>query len=255
MPTHDRGDTVPAAFGGLVFEEVVRHCLEAGLVEGKRLTVDGTAVRANASSQSRVPREELGEVAKLSRTVREYLEEVVQENPVGDPGDREPTPTSAAARYVSATDPEACWAGKGGPAVPSYYDHYLIDNAHGIILGVEATPARFRQEMLAARRMLEQAKGRWGICPESLGADKAYGSGEFLGWLLEQKVQPYIPVIDRRQQTRRYFTRDQFQYDPRENAYRCPQGQMVRYRGLAVPTQSYVYRTTESQCRECPVKR
>jgi hypothetical protein len=38
--------------------------------------------------------------------------------------------------------------------VPSYYDHYLIDNAHGIILGVEATPARFRQETLAARRML-----------------------------------------------------------------------------------------------------
>jgi hypothetical protein len=29
----------------------------------------------------------------------------------------------------------------------------------------------------------------------------------------------------------------------------------VRYRGLAVPTQSYLYRTTESQCRGCPVKR
>jgi len=238
-----------------VFEEVVRRCLEAGLVEGKRLTVDGTAVRANASSQSRIPREELGEMAKLSRTVREYLEEVAQENPVGDPGDREPTPSSAAARFVSATDPEACWAGKGGPAVPSYYDHYLIDNAHGIILGVEATPARFRQEMLAARRLLEQVKGRWGICPESLGADKAYGSGEFLAWLLERKVQPHIPVIDRRHQTPRYFTQDYFQYDPGENAYRCPQGQMVRYRGLAMPTQSYVYRTTESQCRGCPVKR
>ena len=189
-----------------VFEEVVRRCLEAGLVEGKRLTVDGTAVRANASSQSRVRRQELGEVAKLSKTVREYLAEVEQENPVTDPDDRQPTPTSAAARFVSTTDPEACWAGKGGPAVPSYYDHYLIDNAHGIILGVEATPARFRQEMLAARRMLEQVKGRWGICPESLGADKAYGSGEFLAWLLERKVQPHIPVIDRRHQTPRYFT-------------------------------------------------
>jgi transposase len=238
-----------------VFEEVVRRCLEAGLVEGKRLTVDGTAVKANASSQSRVPRQELEEVAKRSQTVREYLAEVAEENPVTDPGDREPTPTSAAARFVSATDPEACWAGKGGPAVPSYYDNYLIDNAHGIILGVEATPARFRQEMLAARRMLEQVKGRWGICPESLGADKAYGSGEFLAWLLERRIQPHIPVIDRRHQTPRYFTQDQFQYDPGENAYRCPQGQMVPYRGPSVPTQSYVYRTTESQCRECPVKR
>jgi transposase len=238
-----------------VFEEVVQRCLEAGLVEGKRLSVDGTAVTANASPQSRVPREELAEVAKLSRTVREYLAEVGRENPVSDPGDRPPTPNSAAARWVSATDPEACWAGKGGPAVPSYYDHYLIDNAHGIILGVEATPARFRQEMLAARRMLEHVKGRFRICPESLGADKAYGSGEFLTWLLEQKIQPHIPVIDRRHQTAGYFTQDQFQYDSRENAYRCPQGQLLRYHGLSVSTQSYIYRTTESQCRECPVKR
>jgi transposase len=90
-----------------VFEEVVRRCMEAGLVEGKRLTVDGTAVTANASSQSRVQRQELAELAKVSRTVREYLAEVAQENPVTDPGDRPPTPTSVAAHFVSATDPEA----------------------------------------------------------------------------------------------------------------------------------------------------
>jgi hypothetical protein len=133
--------------------------------------------------------------------------------------------------------------------------HYLVDNAHGIILGVAATPARFRKEMLAARRMLEQVKGQWGICPESLGADKAYGSGEFLAWLLERHIQPHIPVMDRRHQRPRYFTQEQFQYDPEENAYRCPQGQRVRYRGLGVLTQSYLYRTTESQCRACAVKR
>ena len=34
-----------------VFEEIVRRCVEAGLVEGKRLTVDGTVVAANASPQ------------------------------------------------------------------------------------------------------------------------------------------------------------------------------------------------------------
>src|SRR5215470_15097045 len=109
--------------------------------------------------------------------------------------------------------------------------------------------------MLAARRMLGQVKERLGICPESLGADKAYGSGEFLAWLLEQKIQPHIPVIDRRHQTGRYFTQHRFQYDTGENAYRCPQGLMLRYRGLSVSNQSYIYRTTESQCRECPVKK
>jgi transposase len=40
-----------------VFEEIVRRCLEAGFVEGRNVAVDGTLVGANASQQSRVPRE------------------------------------------------------------------------------------------------------------------------------------------------------------------------------------------------------
>src|SRR5215469_3657094 len=34
-----------------VFEEIVRRCVQAGLVEGKDLAVDGTMVEANASPQ------------------------------------------------------------------------------------------------------------------------------------------------------------------------------------------------------------
>jgi transposase len=65
-----------------VFEEIVRRCLEAGLVEGKRLTVDGTMVTADASPQRGTKPEQLGEVAKVSRTVREYLADLARENPV-----------------------------------------------------------------------------------------------------------------------------------------------------------------------------
>src|SRR5437899_5904651 len=36
-----------------VFAEIVRRCLEVGLVEGKNLAVDGTLVGANAGQQSR----------------------------------------------------------------------------------------------------------------------------------------------------------------------------------------------------------
>src|SRR5438128_854422 len=49
-----------------VFEEIVRRCLEAGLVEGQNLAVDGTLVGADASRQSRVRREQLQEVAHVS---------------------------------------------------------------------------------------------------------------------------------------------------------------------------------------------
>src|SRR5215831_8939839 len=120
---------------------------------------------------------------------------------------------------------------------------------------VEATQARFRQETLAARRMLTQVEERFGVCPEGVETDKAYGSGEFLACLLERSIQPYIPVIDLRHQTRRRFTLDQFQYDPVENVFRCPQGQMLRYRGMDHQAQGHIFQTAESQCRGCPVKK
>jgi hypothetical protein len=65
--------------------------------------------------------------------------------------------------------------------------------------------------------MVEQVQK---LQPERLGADKAYGSGLFLEWLLAQGVKPHIPLIDRRHQTHGCFTRDQFRYDPARNVYR-----------------------------------
>ena len=106
-----------------IFEEIVRRCLEAGLVEGKRLTVDGTMVTANASPQRGTTPERLGEVAKDSRTVRDYLADLARENPVSEDKEK-PAARLVAARYVSTTDPDACWASKlGGRGVPSYLNH------------------------------------------------------------------------------------------------------------------------------------
>lgn len=226
-----------------VFEEIVRRCLAAGLVEGKNLAVDGTMVGANASRQSRVPREQLQETAQVSRTVRQYLAELEQANPVSD------------TEMVSTTDPDAIYATKGsGRAIMAYYDNYLIDTTSRVILGVEATPALFHQEAVAARKMLEGV-AQFGIQPESLGADKGYGSGEFLAWLLKRGVQPHIPVIDRRHQTGGRFTRDQFRYDPALNVYHCPEGKLLPYRGLSRTTQGYVYQASESDCQGCPQKK
>jgi transposase len=232
-----------------VFEEIVQRCWEAGLVEGRNLAVDGTLVGANASRESRVPRERLGEFAQVSRTVQEYLTELEQQNPVSDQEER-----AMPQQTVSTTDPDAAWAVKNGSATLGYFDNYLVDTASRVILSVEATPARFRQETLAARRMLEQV-ARLGIHPQDLAADKAYGSGEFLAWLLERNIQPHIPVIDRQHQTQGRFTREHFRYEPKENAYYCPEGKPLRYRGQSRSSQGYLYCATEKHCQGWPQKR
>jgi transposase len=84
-----------------VFEEIVRRCMAAGLVEGRRLTVDGTMVYANASPHHRVSREQLAEVAQVSRTVPEYLADLERQNPVAEPLP-EPPPASGIMSAVAA---------------------------------------------------------------------------------------------------------------------------------------------------------
>src|SRR6202171_1163913 len=64
-----------------LFEEIVRQCVEVGLVQGKHLSVDGCFVEAHAAKESRIPREQLVEAAQVHHTVRQYLEELEQENP------------------------------------------------------------------------------------------------------------------------------------------------------------------------------
>jgi Transposase DDE domain len=152
---------------------------------------------------------------------------------------------------VSSTDPDAAWAVTRGPATLGYYDNHLVDTTSRVILSVDATPARFRQEVLAARRMLERV-GQFGVRPQNLTADKAYGSGEFLSWLLECNIQPHIPVIDRRRQTQGHFTREQFRYESKENVYYCPEGKPLRYHGQSLGSQGYLYCSTKAKCNECP---
>src|SRR4030095_15260074 len=43
-----------------LFEQIVRQCVEVGLVQGLHLSVDGSFVEANAAKESRIRREQLG---------------------------------------------------------------------------------------------------------------------------------------------------------------------------------------------------
>jgi len=62
-------------------------------------------------------------------TVRQYLQELEQQNPA-----EEPVHTQ---NQVSTTDPDSTYATKGGtPARLGCYDNYLVDNHSCVIVGV-----------------------------------------------------------------------------------------------------------------------
>jgi len=173
-----------------LFEQIVRQCVEVGLVQGKHLSVDGSFVEANAAKESRIPREQLAEAAQVQQTVRQYLKEVAEQNPVEEPVHEQD--------QVSTTDPDSTYATKGGtPARLGYYDNYLVDNDSCVIVGVQATAARMSQETVAAQDMLTRFVQRQGRKPASIAADATYGNGEFLQWLLDRGITPYMHARQR----------------------------------------------------------
>jgi transposase len=251
-----------------LFERIVQQCMNVGLLKGTDLSVDSTQIRADASPDRTITREQLPEVAKVNRTVREYVEQVERENVVGQPAETSDpsspeveekpelrrTYRNSPPMKISTTDPEAALSSKRGVSEFAYYDNYLIDSRSCIIAGVMATPARLSQEIIAARQMLERAKERFGLQPVSVTADKSYGTGEFLSWLSNRRMTPYIPVLDRKQQTKGFYTQHQFTRVPEENAYRCPAGHLLRYIGLSRGAQGFTYSAKPSQCGNCSLK-
>ena len=155
---------------------------------------------------------------------------------------------------MSPTDPQAAFTCKHGPGRFAYAINPLLDLDTDCILDVEATPARFSVEVAATRTPLSRVKEKLGIAPVSLAADKAYGNGPLLGWLVAQGVTPYVPVIDRTRQRDGFFTRDAFTYDREADAYRCPADKPLSYMGTVHTSRVRRYRSRASDCAACPLK-
>src|SRR3984893_15754412 len=90
----------------------------------------------------------------------------------------------------------SCTRCSPAPFTAHYYDNYLVDNQSCVIVGVQATAARMSQETVAAKDMIDRF-ARWqGREPESVVADATYGNGEFLQWLMERGITPYMRTRD-----------------------------------------------------------
>ena len=227
-----------------LFERIVEQCLQAGLVKGEQMSVDGSFIMANADHHSRIPREQLAEAAKVNYGARKYLEELEQENGGGEPVHQQDK--------VSTTDPDATYMTKGNRAAElGYFDNYLIDNESCVIVGVQATAARLSQESAAARDMIERYRERYGRLPQSLAADNTYGNGELLQWLDDRGITPYIRVKECPTPTRDLYGIEKFTYQPEENCYICPEGKPLKYVGINKLNRTHTYHSTAKRCRGC----
>ena len=231
-----------------LFERIVKQCVEVGLVRGKELSVDGSFIEANAAKESRIPREQLAEAAEVHYAVGQYLQELEQQNPVEEPVHEQD--------QVSTTDPDSTYATKGGtPARLGYYDNYLVDNASCVIVGVQATAARMSQETVAAQDMITRFAAWQGREPESVAADTTYGNGEFLQWLADRSITPYMRTRDSiHRKNSPFYGPERFTYEPENNRYICPAGQPLNYGGRSHRNRAWTYIGTRKRCGACSLR-
>ena len=230
-----------------LFERIVDQCINAGLVKGENMSVDGSLILANANTDSRVPREQLAEAAKVNYGARKYLEELEQQNGDGEPVHQQ--------EKVSTTDPDATYATKHGrPAELGYFNNYLIDNQSCVIVGVQATSARLSQESAAARDMITRFYERQGRYPQSVAADTTYGNGEMLQWLDDRAIKPFIRVKESPNPTKDLYGIEKFTYVPEEDCYICPEGKPLKYVGINKLNRVHTYHSTAKRCRGCTQK-
>jgi transposase len=235
-----------------VFEQVLKSCIDEGLVGGEGFAVDASVVKADASRQRH--HEDDDDWGAGSPAISEYLE--------GLRIDDSRTPT--APKKVSQTDPAARWtAAPGGPAFYAYSTNYLIDTDNGIIVDVEATPAHRTQEVWSTQTMIERVKDRVGLETKKLIGDTAYGTAEFLGWMVDDKgIEPHVPIWEKGERADGTLSRSDFVFDEAADHYTCPNGKLLErfHRNFKTPRSGITkanainYRSRQSDCVACPFK-
>ncbi len=93
----------------------------------------------------------------------------------------------------------------------AYSDNYLIYTDHGIIVDADASRSNKPAEVGAMRKLLDRAENRFGLKPDWVAADTAYGSTDNLVRLaLKRKILPFIPVFDKGERKDGTFSRSDF---------------------------------------------
>lgn len=244
LPHHSVLSKARARWGSAIFEKLfirtVGACLAAGLVEGKKIHVDGSLITANAAMDSII----CGSPALLTALRKTYQQEAAKlEEPLTD-------------SRMSTTDPDAQLAKRPGqPTRLRYKEHRVVDDAKGVITAQVTTGGAVPEdEQLMG--LVEQHHLHTGVAAETVVADSQYGTaGNYLA-CADRGIQAHMAdwKVQHQGGTHTQFGPDQFRYDPVTDTYQCPGGKTL-YRYRKRPDRpTWEYKAARSVCVQCPLR-
>jgi len=249
IPDHSVLSKARRRWGTEIFERLfvrsVEQCVAAGLVEGHKLHIDASLVRADASLNSVVSQAALRTMGKLDE-LKEW------EAPSGG------TEGKINESHRSTTDPESSMVrhGRSAKAVPSYKSHRAIDDASGVITAVSTTTGAVDEatELIA---LLEQSQENTGRSPGVAVADSRYGHSANFIELARREVRAHVADLRSKQRNHRQqgiYGAGRFTYDGKSDSFQCPADKTLKRHHFHAQRGYYEYRTKRGTCAGCELR-
>lgn len=238
------------------FERIVWQCVEAGLVDGRKLFMDGSLIDANASNNSVVRHQDMRLcLIKSYRTLESRLED---QDAKCDNDDSTPKSGRANRKHVSTTDPDASVVRMGkGKSKLRYQIHRGVDERAEIITATEVTPG----EVNEAHRMtalVNQHQENTEEKVETVVADSKYGTIDNYLSCHELEIASHFESFDKshRNSGRRkgIFSASEFTYNAAEDLFICPAGELLTRRSYYKKRNHYEYSAGPKVCGGCRLR-
>lgn len=186
-----------------LFDDTVKYAKTEGLVS-THWSVDGTLVRADASHKSFAPIEVYQSTDEYKKVIRGKSDKkdtsVQKDSDTGNPTVNWHGQKRSNATHRSKTDPDCRLATKSSheAALPSYNVNGVMENRNRILVGIGVeTPQGPASERSGALGLIDRAKRRLKLKPESVGGDKGFFEKKFIKGLLQRNIHPHVAVHSR----------------------------------------------------------
>ena len=160
-------------------------------------------------------------------------------------------------KHISQTDPQAELARtKTGRTELSYKEHRLVDDAHGVICAVVATPGS-AGDAAQLPALIEQHQATTGLKLDSVtvAGDHHYGSASNYLYCEKQGISAHLASSSAQLKARGQFAVEEFIYDVQSDRLRCPAGHHLVFHQHRTEEQVKVYLIENPQlCAQCPLR-
>ena len=214
-------------------EESIRRDMEA---------MDAADRQEDAGSRSKSIRL-AGKVAELKRQMQRFR-------------DMEAAVQAAPDQQISLTDPDArsmSSSGKG-TGIVGYNVQAAVDTRYHLIVAHEVTNhGSDRGHLAPMGRQVQEAVDRGAI---TVLADRGYYKGEDIKDCIDAGIMPYVPrTLTSGAKADGRFGKQDFAYLPKQDAYRCPAGEIMKWWFNRIDEHGKELRHYwTTKCPDCPIK-